>query len=431
MPSLAALRWFVIFALVCNKGAKMSSIGWGRFFIYTALAGMVAWGCSTNALAGTTVEREALSKKLGALLDNRDAAIIAAPDGRILAEVHADRLLVPASILKVVTALAALHYLGEEHRFVTDFYLNPEGRLVIKGYGDPLLVSERVAQIASHLSDELDTVNGLILDDTYFADPIVIPGRGASRRAYDAPNGALCVNFNTFAFQRQNGRWNSTEPQTPLLPFMIGPIERSGLNSGRITLAGNRNEILRYSGELFAYFFNANGIATHGSVVYGRADPLTDTHVWRYVSEDPMTKIISDLLVYSNNFIANQLLLAIGAHDPGPPATVANGVAALQRYYAAELGITTGQLVEASGLSRQNQVSARAMLHVLDQFKPHYTLMRQQGRQWYKTGTLQGVNTRAGYLTSKDGGLYRFVVMLNTPGKTTDRVMRLIERELD
>lgn len=409
----------------------MSSNGWSRFFICTALAGMVALGCPTNALAVTTVERASLSKKLGALLDSRDAAIIAAPDGRILAEVHADRLLVPASILKVVTALAALHYLGEEHRFVTDFYLNPEGRLVIKGYGDPLLVSERVAQIASHLSAKLDTVNGLILDDTYFADPIVIPGRGTSRRAYDAPNGALCVNFNTFAFRRQNGSWNSSEPQTPLLPFMIGPIEMSGLNSGRITLAGNRNEILRYSGELFAHFFNAAGIATNGSVVYGQADPLTDTHVWRYVSEDPLTKIISDLLVYSNNFIANQLLLAISARDPGPPATVANGVAALQRYYAAELGITTGQLVEASGLSRQNQVSARAMLHVLDQFKPHYTLMRQQDRQWYKTGTLQGVNTRAGYLTSKDGGLYRFVVMLNTPGKTTDRVMRLIERELD
>jgi serine-type D-Ala-D-Ala carboxypeptidase/endopeptidase (penicillin-binding protein 4) len=409
----------------------MSSNGWSRFFIRTALAGMLALGFSTDAQAVTPVERTALSKKLGALLDLRDAAIIAAPDGSILAEVHADRLLVPASILKVVTALAALHYLGEEHRFVTDFYLNPEGRLVIKGYGDPLLVSERVAQIASHLAAKLDTVHGLILDDTYFADPIEIPGRGTSRRAYDAPNGALCVNFNTFAFQRQNGSWNSAEPQTPLLPFMIGPIEASGLNSGRITLAGNRNEILRYSGELFAHFFNTSGIVTNGSVVHGQADPLTDTHVWRYVSEDPLTRIIGDLLVYSNNFIANQLMLAISARDPGPPATVANGVAALQRYYADELGITTGQLVEASGLSRRNQVSARSMLHVLDQFKPHHTLMRRQGRQWYKTGTLQGVNTRAGYLTSKDGGLYRFVVMLNTPGKTTDRVMRLIEGQLE
>ncbi len=408
----------------------MRSKSWSRLLIATALAGIVLWGCSTNALAITTTASAVLSKKLEALLDSRDAVIIAAPDGPILAEIHADQLLVPASILKVVTALAALHYLGEEHRFATDFYLNPEGHLVIKGYGDPLLVSERVAQIADHLASKLKVVNGLILDDTYFADPIVIPGRGTSRRAYNAPNGALCVNFNTFAFQRRNGSWNSAEPQTPLLPFMIGPIEASGLNAGRITLAASRNEILRYSGELFAYFFNTSGIATTGSVVSGQVDPQTDTHVWRYVSEDPLTRIIADLLVYSNNFIANQLLLAMGARDSGPPATVADSVAVLQRYYADELGIRTGQIVEASGLSRQNQISARAMLHVLDRFEPHHTLLRQQDRQWYKTGTLQGVSTRAGYLTSRDGGMYRFVVMINTPGKTTDRVMRLIEREL-
>jgi serine-type D-Ala-D-Ala carboxypeptidase/endopeptidase (penicillin-binding protein 4) len=379
-----------------------------------------------TAWAGT-----GLDDQLAAILGPRDAVAVTAPDGRIVAAVHADALLVPASILKVVTSLAALHHLGADHRFATDFFLKPDGQLVIKGYGDPLLVSERVARIATELAQRIERVQGLMLDDTHFDHPLVIPGRGGSARSYDAPNGALCVNFNTFFFERRNGTWVSAEPQTPLLPFMTGPIEASGLRTGRITLAGNRREMLRYSGELFDHFLNKAGIQTSGTVTAGQVDPEGDTLLWRHLSEHHLTRIISDLLYFSNNFIANQLLLAMGAQVHGPPATMEKGMAVLQHYYAETLGITTGTLVEASGLSRQNRISARSMLHVLDQFQPHYTLMRHEGRQWYKTGTLQGVSTRAGYLPAEAGGMYRFVVMINTPGKTTDRVMRLLERQLE
>jgi serine-type D-Ala-D-Ala carboxypeptidase/endopeptidase (penicillin-binding protein 4) len=402
-------------------GSKTLTRAWVCLAIGSVLLG--CWGAAAAADTG-------LAKGLAALLGPRDAAIVAGPDGRILAEAHADQLLVPASILKVITALAALHYLGEEHRFTTDFYLNAEGALVIKGYGDPFLVSERVALMAARLAERIQQVNGLVLDDTYFAHPIVIPGRGTSTRPYDAPNGALCVNFNTFFFQRQNDRWVSAEPQTPLLPFMIGPIEASGLSGGRITLAGNRSEILGYVGELFDHFLNAAGTATGGAVTHGRADPQADTLVWRYTAEDPLTKLIADLLEFSNNFIANQLLLAVGARVNGPPGTIEKGVEALRSYYASKLGITAGHLVEASGLSRQNRVSARTMLLVLERFQPHHALMRRDGRQWYKTGTLHGISTRAGYLAAENGGMYRFVVMINTPGKTTDNVMRLLERDL-
>jgi serine-type D-Ala-D-Ala carboxypeptidase/endopeptidase (penicillin-binding protein 4) len=114
----------------------------------------------------------------------------------------------------------------------------------------------------------------------------------------------------------------------------------------------------------------------------------------------------------------------------GPPGTIEKGVEALRSYYASKLGITAGHLVEASGLSRQNRVSARTMLLVLERFQPHHALMRRDGRQWYKTGTLHGISTRAGYLAAENGGMYRFVVMINTPGKTTDSVMRLLERDL-
>ncbi|MCJ8501737.1 D-alanyl-D-alanine carboxypeptidase/D-alanyl-D-alanine-endopeptidase [Desulfatitalea alkaliphila] len=380
--------------------------------------------------AGTTAADTTLNERLTALLGPRDAVMVAAPDGNPVVAVRPDALLVPASILKVVTALATLHHLGPEHRFITDFHLDGDNRLAIKGYGDPLLVSERVAAMAAELAGRLERIDGLVLDDTYFDQPLTIPGRGGSARAYDAPNGALCVNFNTFFFERRNGAWASAEPQTPLLPFMIDAIEASGLTSGRITIAGNRHEMLRYTGELFEHFLRDAGVATAGTIAPGLLDTDLHTLLWRHRSEHPLTKIIADLLEFSNNFIANQLLLAMGAQVHGPPATMEKGVAVLQHYYTQHLGITTGTLVEASGLSRHNRVSARTMLHVLARFQPHHHLMRQEGRQWYKTGTLQGVSTRVGYLESEAGGLYRFAVLCNTPGRTTDRIMQLLERNL-
>ena len=394
-------------------------------------AGMMMCGATRDGAAAkpnspSAVLRHRLAKVLGA----RDAVIIDAPDGQTLAAVHADRLLVPASILKILISLAALHHLGPSYRYPTEFFLSPHGSLKIKGYGDPLLVSENLAVIAAHLAQQIKTVDHLILDQTYFAQPVEIPGRRASVEPYDAPNGALCVNFNTVNFKRQGNQWVSAEPQTPLLSSVIPKIKASGLTSGRILLASNNAESVRYAGELFRYFLNQAGVRTQGDIVLGAVDPRVDKLLWRYQSDQELTRVIGDLLTYSNNFIANQLLLTMGARVYGPPATVKKGLRVLRGYYQSIPGIDPAHIAEASGLSRENRISARALMRLLKRFQPYHQLMRRQGRQWYKTGHLEGVRTRAGYLTAADGGLYRFVVMINTPGRTPDRVMRIIEREL-
>ncbi|MBU3932882.1 MAG: D-alanyl-D-alanine carboxypeptidase, partial [Proteobacteria bacterium] len=126
----------------------------------------------------------------------------------------------------------------------------------------------------------------------------------------------------------------------------------------------------------------------------------------------------------------NQILLVMGAEVLGIPATVNKGLQALNNYYRGELKIESGQIVEASGISRQNRITARAMLKILQRYEPYHALMRQEGRQFYKTGHLEGIRTRAGFLTSAHGGLYRLVVMINTPGKTTDGMMKAIEKHL-
>jgi D-alanyl-D-alanine carboxypeptidase/D-alanyl-D-alanine-endopeptidase (penicillin-binding protein 4) len=360
----------------------------------------------------------------------QDSVLVEGPAGQQLVGIHADRERIPASILKILTSLAAIETLGAEFRFKTEFYIDSENNLKIKGYGDPILVSERLAVICANLATRLDTVRNIILDDTYFSQPIRIPGRGTSLEPYDAPNGALCVNFNTVAFTRRNGRWISDEPQTPLLPSVIPLIEASGLSSGRITLAAGRDEALDYTGAMFRYFLNQNGTTVRGSIIPGRIATAHDRMIWQYHSDVDLAQAVSKLLEYSNNFIANQLLLIIGAETKGPPASMDKGLAVLKNFYRDTLQLSRGRIVEASGISRQNRISARGMMTILNRFSPYHKLMRKQNRQYYKTGHLKGVRSRAGYIASQDGKLYRFVVIVNTPGKSTHRIMKVLEKEL-
>ncbi len=400
---------------------------WIKIAVIICLTGGVLAPC---AAYGKAIDYHKLRQKLVPLIGPKDAVAVASQDGTHLIAIHADKLLVPASILKTLTAAAALHHLGKDYHYATDFYLDDKSNLTIKGYGDPLLVSERLQVIAQTLSERIQHIENLILDDHYFAYPVSVPGRSISVEPYDAPNGALCVNFNTVFFKKEKFGWVSAEPQTPLMPMIIPKIKASGLESGRITLAADRNESLKYAGALFSYFLNKAGIRTSGVIEFGVVDMDKDKLLWRHISDKALTDIIADLMEFSNNFIANQLLLTMGAKVYGPPATLGNGLQVLRTYSSSVVGLKTGNIAEASGLSRQNRISANGMLKVLEHFSPYHYLMRHKGRQWYKTGTLKGVHTRAGFLDSVDGDRYRFVVMINTPGKKTDKVMETLLREL-
>jgi len=364
---------------------------------------------------------------LSALIGNKDAILVADAQDKILFAKNENKKLVPASILKLFTSLAALHYLGPNYRFVTEFYLTGESSLKIKGYGDPLLISEVVKIISRHLAAKLNSsekLTDLVLDSSYFSHPLVIPGITSSSEPYDAPNGALCVNFNTVYFKRTKNGYVSAEPQTPLLPFAVKKIKSSNLNQGRIVFTHNQDEISIYAGKLFQYFLKQNGIEFSGSINIGKVDPQTDHLILRYVSSFSLEQIIAKLLEYSNNFTTNQLLITCGIKAHGTPGTLTKGVAAASSYAREVLNLEGLTIVEGSGISRRNRVTASHMHKILDRFAPYRHLMLRQNNEFYKTGTLRNINTRAGYIQNKNGELYRYVVMFNTPGKSTQPIMK-------
>lgn len=365
------------------------------------------------------------------LIGPKDALLVTAPDGSVILAANETAQRIPASTLKLLTSLVALHYLGPDYRFPTDFFMDKNQNLKIRGYGDPLLISEIIDAIGQKLARTLSRINDIVLDDTYFSQPLLIPGRSMSRQPYDAPNGALCVNFNTIKFNKNGaGRYMSAEPQTPLVPFVLLKIRASGVNSGRIVLSHHHNENVLYAGHLFIHFLNRSGIQCRGKVRTGKVTPETDRLILRYTSPFTLEKIIVKLLKHSNNYTANQLLIALGASVHGRPGNLQKGVQASLAYAEKILAIRGIRLVEGSGISRQNRISVLDMIRILTAFEPYRHLMMHSGREYYKTGSLNGIRTRAGYIERAEGGRYRFAVMMNTPGKSAEKVARLLLNHL-
>lgn len=336
-------------------------------------------------------------------------------DGRVLASHRPDEPLVPASVLKIVTAAAALEELGPGHRFETVFRRTPEGDLVVSGRGDPHLVSEELARIAGALREKgLARVRRLLLDNRYFQPGLVLHGTNRSLNPYDAYNGALCANFNTvFVRVDGRGRVRSAEPQTPLTEL----ARRAALESGakgrvRINLAESPEQCLQYAGELLAAFLRKEGIEVGGEVRRCEEDPEAFPPFYVHRSAWTLEALLEKMFRFSNNFMANQIFLAMGASRFGPPATPGKARRAAGRFLTS-VGVGGLHLEEGSGLSRRTRITARQMIRVLERFRPHRRLLDCEQGACTKTGTLHDVKSLAGYLAADTEDPVSFVILLN------------------
>jgi len=358
------------------------------------------------------------------------AIILADHDGKIIFKQNEALKYVPASSLKLLTALSAIHYLGESYRFKTNFYVDRESNLKIKGFGDPLLISEIWKEIAYTLANKVKDINNLILDDSYFSSQIKIPGRGNSTNPYDAPVGALCANFNTILFKKdKNGEIISAEPETPLIPFARKKAKSLGLKRGRYTFSHNRKDSSRYAGELLLHFLIKNGVSFRGNIKFAKV-LRGEKPLFTYHSRFTTTEIIRKMLKFSNNFLANQLFISMGAHFFGSPGTLEKAKKTMSRYVEKHLDLKDVEIVEASGISRKNRMTALDMLSVLKNFMQYRHLLTRRKTVLYKTGTLRGIRTRVGYIEKKLNEPYYFVIFLTKKRLNVDYLVECMADSL-
>jgi D-alanyl-D-alanine carboxypeptidase/D-alanyl-D-alanine-endopeptidase (penicillin-binding protein 4) len=364
-------------------------------------------------------------------MENHTGVLLANDKGEILYSRNKDTQFTPASILKIFTSLAAVDSLGMNHRFKTLYaYDRTSKNLYIKGFGDPLFISEVIKDLCQQILEKTKarTINNIIIDQEFFSGDIHIPGTGNSLNPYDATTGALCANFNTISFKKDpmHKGYVSAEPQTPLLSDFMEDIRASGQSRGRILLSPEQR--IDYPGLLIKFFLTKKGAQVNGLVKQGGFD-YTQSQVFTFESPFTLDQVIQKLLKHSNNFIANQLVLTMGANKYSFPATLEKGVLVLETFAREKLGLKDLIITEGSGLSRKNRISPNQMLKILMAFMPYHILLQHEGNEYYKTGTLSDVRTRAGFIQGKDKRLYPFVIMINKKNKNYDSISRdLIHR---
>ena len=377
-----------------------------------------------------------------ALAGAKEKVAALAPSGLVLAVdekgnelvvQNADEPFVPASVTKIVTAWLAMEVLGGDYRFATRFYLDRDRVLYIRGGGDPFLISEELAQLASKLVAAIDKkpLSGIVLDASYYPSDIRIPGIEDTDEAYDALNSALAVNFNTIHAVRKGKTVSSAEPQTPITPLAISQFRARGPQGrGRISLTQDPAVGLQYAGELIVAFIERAGGSVKGKISTGTV-PAGLKPVYVHQQSRTLSQILVELLRASNNYIANQVFLEIGAHRLGGPVSLQKSLRVANEMLAAHSLADAIHLEEGSGISRDNRFTARGLAKVLELFAPHANLLRGRDGGMNKTGSLDGVRTLAGYADTSTHGRVRFVIALTSnDGEMRFRLLRAIASAL-
>lgn len=343
-----------------------------------------------------------------------EASLVVADGRRLLIADQPDRPLVPASTMKLVTALAAIERWGLKHRFETRFYLGRDDRLWVQGGGDPYLVSEEMDQVVSALrAVGVRSVSGLGLDAELFGTAVDIPGRSASNNPYDAPVTALAVNFNTVSLLVSAGRIRSAEAQTPITPTAQRLGRGLGDGKHRINLVDG-NTALEHFGAVLKAKLQQGGIQVAGRSEVGPVPPSA-TLIYTHRNSQTLEQVVKNMLEYSTNFVANDLFLMLG--EQNGRTSMASAQRALEGWARQTFGWRDFRIEDGAGLSRGNRLSGRQLLDVLERLEPYRALLPQQDNDpdvRAKTGTLRGVSTYAGFVRRGRRWL-PFSLLINQP----------------
>ena len=379
---------------------------------------------------------------------------------------EADALRPPASVLKMVTALAAKLELGDDYRFNTDLELK-DSHVVFRFSGDPTLRRDDIRRLVEKLKHEKTLIQGNIylnggrFDEFELADGLPWDNLGI---CYSAPSSSLSLDDNCAVAKMEYSDKNQTQ-----LGFKISrdaPITitnrlylTEGLEkryckfklladaSNHYQLGGclGKHEIPRflsfavqntelYVADIIKRELKQAGIEFQGKIL--RDDRASGRLVARHESA-PLQTLLDEMLKDSDNLIADNLLKAIGNHHYNEPGGFDNGVSAVKAVLKEQAGIDLGNaaLADGSGLSRNNRMSAAQIMAVVQYVFSHPDLKLVQalavsgisgtlryryslrgdnlkGRVMGKTGSLFGTFNIAGILMTKTGKPLLFVQLV-------------------
>ena len=397
---------------------------------------------------------------------------------------HASQPMNPASTMKLVTTFAGLQLLGPQYRWQTALYADNapvngivNGNFYLRGRGDPKLVPEELSKLINHVQAAgVHTLNGnLVLDRSYFANDVSrAPSLdGEDQKAYNVAPDALLYAFKTLSFilaPDVAGQGVTIGVTPPLAQLRIDNqmrLRAGACGDWRSHAAARPQQQpdgtlqVTFSGDFPADCGERGwniAVLNHADFMWGgfvalwqqqggrfgqipglregvvpRSAVLLSSHYGQTLGS-----AVQDINKFSNNVMARQLMLTIGAELGHRPATPAKSALAVRQWLARQ-GLDMPELVidNGSGLSRIERISAANLGRLLLQaaasevgpqlreslpvvgfdgtMRKRLTSAGVAGNAYIKTGTLEGVRAIAGYVNAADGQQYVVVSMINHP----------------
>lgn len=364
--------------------------------------------------------------ELQPLLDATDATSCSAVavDGQIVAAENPSLPVIPASNLKLAVAAVALDVLGANYTFATAAVgeLGSDGvvagDLGIIGGGDPVLSTDwwPTAQVnAGH-----QPINVTRLED--LADQLVAAGltRVAGRVVGDG--------------SRYDDEFFGPSWDPSLKVAEGGPYDALLVNDGWTTqsIGGVAADPALGAAQLFTQLLRERGVPVSQGAAAGIA-AFTDEIA--AVQSRPLSAIIEEMLLTSDNNTAEMLVKEIGLLDSGVGSTAAGLQAITNRMLGWGVPLDGVVLIDGSGLARDSRLTCATLVALLAHGSVDDALGKGlpvaatsgtltdvfvgslvAGNLRAKTGTLSGVKALAGYLPVVGGSTIQFAVVLNTPG---------------
>ena len=386
---------------------------------------------------------------------------------------QAEKAVNPASLMKLVTTYAGLELLGPAFTWSTPVWLQGTvvegvltGNLVVKGTGDPKLVLERMWLLMRRVQQlGVREIRGdIVVDRSAFVPGETNPADfdGEPLRPYNAGADALLLNYRAvlLTFTPDPGHGVATVASDPPLagvrvdatvPLTSGPCEdwRGGLRGelddpARMHFAGTfpvacgekvwplaYADPKSYNARALAGMWAEGGGRLSGVVRDGAAPPLTPSFELRSPS---LAEIVHDINKLSNNVMAQQLFLTLGAtqRGAGTPEAAREVVREFLRSHVGDRTTGVAVVANGSGLSRDSRLSAALLGRLLQSAWSSAvmselmsslpvagidgTLRRAKatpGRAHLKTGSLRDVVGVAGYVLADSGRRYVVVGIVN------------------
>ena len=363
------------------------------------------------------------------------------PNSNLIASINKDLNLNQASVSKLIVSLAAIKYLGLNYRFKTNFYADAEidnngvldGNLIVKGFGDPNLLSQDIYKIINFLKMiGLKEIKGNIIIDLSFFDrqySIYNLKEEDDSRSYAAFNNALPLNYNSFKFtvkpyiDEENEENNKVNINISYPASLIIKLKNKLTLSDRysrikaetskakyyhntkLELKGRVNKKINllffyrkihnpdyYFAKIFFKMLKYSKIKIKGRLKIKYTDQIKNKRTVSLLYSYQTRYLLDTLIVmnrYSNNFIAEQLLKIVGAEysktkEKEGIASWEDGINAVKEMLKNDIKIDPAnyKYSNASGLNDANFFSSYQIAKILYYVKNNFNY------KWYLLSTL-------------------------------------------